>query len=597
MSTPGLRASPTRRARAPRSARSSTRRARRPARQRLRRPSLDAYATLFAESGLDARGSAAAPGADQEGFDPAAIIAASGGGAAKPSTQLLGIGDTVSGLFLSPLRQLSFWKMKDRARAFGENGAHELLARLQIAAPRARFHLMGHSFGCIVASATVAGPAGEPDLPRPVDSLFLVQGALSLWSYASDIPYAAGTAGYFNRIVKHGLVRGPIVTTRSSHDTAVGRFYPLGAQVRKQLVLGDELPAYGGIGSFGIQGAKGAEDMPMGAANFAYGFKPGAIYNLEASEIIKNGGGASGAHSDIAHPEVAHAFWSAALAAPLPPTATLSPGRAGEAAAPPRGGLLGRRRARSGARRERGDRSSNALQFQVQTQEAESCRCARSAYRDRPPVGSRSAPGPPEPAAAPGAAMGQRRARGPGRATPSSRPAPGTRWRSTSTSAQHADALTAAPFADASLFPQGVDETAVTVQLDSADFDIPDPIRPLRVPRSGKSRNKARFEISPRHEGASSLTATLHKDGNFLQSIAITFVDRRHGPGARARRPRAAGRPRPRARFEPRDVGLQHVARATAATTASPSAPSPRARTCRCSRRSSPARSRRRGAS
>ena len=148
--------------------------------------------------------------------------------------------------------------MKDRARAFGENGAHELLARLQIAAPRARFHLMGHSFGCIVASATVAGPAGEPDLPRPVDSLFLVQGALSLWSYASDIPYAAGTAGYFHRIVKHGLVRGPIVTTRSSHDTAVGRFYPLGAQIRKQLVLGDQLPAYGGIGSFGIQGAKGA---------------------------------------------------------------------------------------------------------------------------------------------------------------------------------------------------------------------------------------------------------------------------------------------------------------------------------------------------
>ena len=28
----------------------------------------------------------------------------------------------------------------------------------------------------------------------------------------------------------------------------------------------------------------------------------------------KNGGGASGAHSDIAHPEVAHAFWAAALA-------------------------------------------------------------------------------------------------------------------------------------------------------------------------------------------------------------------------------------------------------------------------------------------
>lgn len=274
---------------------------------------LDAYATVFAESGLDARGSAAAPGADQEGFDPAAIIAQTGPTSAQPKTQLLGIGDTLSGLFLSPLRQLSFWKMKDRARQFGENGAHRLLVRLQNAAPKARFHLMGHSFGCIVVSATVAGPAGAPGLPRPVDSLFLVQGALSLWSYASDIPYAVGTAGYFNRIVAQGLVRGPIVTTRSSHDTAVGRFYPLGAQIRKQLVLGDDLPAYGGIGSFGIQGTKGAESMPMRPATFAYGFRPATIYNLEASDIIKNGSGASGAHSDIAHPEVAHAFWAATL--------------------------------------------------------------------------------------------------------------------------------------------------------------------------------------------------------------------------------------------------------------------------------------------
>ena len=274
---------------------------------------MEAYSTLYAESKLGAGGSAAAPGADQDGFDPAAIIAQSRAAAPRPATQLLGLGDAVSGLFLSPLRQLSFWKMKDRARSFGESGAHDLLVHLQQAAPTARFHLMGHSFGCIVASATVAGPAGAPDLPRPVDSLFLVQGALSLWSYASDIPYAVGTAGYFHKILANGLVRGPIVTTRSTHDTAVGRFYPIGAQVRKQLVLGDELPAYGGIGSFGIQGAKGAVDMPMRPATYAYGFRPGTIYNLEASAVIKDGGGASGAHSDIAHPEVAHAFWSAAL--------------------------------------------------------------------------------------------------------------------------------------------------------------------------------------------------------------------------------------------------------------------------------------------
>ena len=301
---------------------------------------LEAYSVLFAEAGLAAKGSAAAPGADQEGFDPKAIIGqSSAAGAARPATQLLGIGDTLTGLFLSPLRQLSFWKMKDRARIFGETGGHGLLSQLQTAAPKARFHLMGHSFGSIVVSATVAGPPGGQALPRPVDSLYLVQGALSLWSYASDIPYAAGTPGYFHRTLKDGLVRGPIVTTRSSHDSAVGTFYPLGAQIRKQLVLGNDYPAYGGIGSFGIRGASGVQDLPMGAANFAYGFKAGTVYNLEASAIICHGSGASGAHSDIAHPEVAHAFWSAILSAPVPPAATLSPGSAtrGAAGAPASG--------------------------------------------------------------------------------------------------------------------------------------------------------------------------------------------------------------------------------------------------------------------
>jgi hypothetical protein len=152
-------------------------------------------------------------------------------------------------------------------------------------------------------------------LPRPIDSLFLVQGALSLWAYAADVPYQPGTAGYFHRIVNDQLVRGPIVTTRSTRDTAVGHFYPMGAKLKKQLLLADtKYPKYGGIGSFGIQGIAIAHDLPMQSVQHAYAFKPGDIYNLEASHVVKNGSGASGAHSDIAHPEVAHAFWAAALA-------------------------------------------------------------------------------------------------------------------------------------------------------------------------------------------------------------------------------------------------------------------------------------------
>ncbi len=286
----------------------------RPASSNLSPAAAKAYETLFAESGLATGDAGAPPGADQQSFDPAAIIEDYAAGNAQGATQLLGFTETVRDAILSPLRQLSFWKMKDRARIFGETGGNALLRKLQDAAPRARFHLMGHSFGCIVASATVAGANSRP-LQRPVDSLFLVQGALSLWAYAKDIPYARGTPGYFHGILSKRLVRGPIVTTQSKFDTAVGRFYPMGARVKQQLVLGnEEYPEYGGIGTFGIQGASEAEDLAMGKVTYAYAFRPLRVYNLEASAFIKDGDGASGAHSDIAHPEVAHAFWAAVLA-------------------------------------------------------------------------------------------------------------------------------------------------------------------------------------------------------------------------------------------------------------------------------------------
>ncbi len=58
-----------------------------------------------------------------------------------------------------------------------------------------------------------------------VDSLTLVQGALSLWSYCSRIPVLPERRGYFHRLVSERLVRGPVVATMSIHDRAVGSFY------------------------------------------------------------------------------------------------------------------------------------------------------------------------------------------------------------------------------------------------------------------------------------------------------------------------------------------------------------------------------------
>jgi hypothetical protein len=215
--------------------------------------------------------------------------------------------------------QWSFWTMKDRARDIGENAGYPLLCKLQLEAEGARFHLMGHSFGCIFVSAMVAGPPNKPAAENPVrvHSLFLVQGALSHWSFAANIPVTFHKRqGYFHRIAKGQLVRGVIVTTRSIPDVAVGKLYPPAAAAKNQVILFnhqvmDAMPRgdkarFGGTGSYGIHGLKNVVIMAMLPKEGKYKFEPGFIYNLEASEFITG-------HSDIDNDAVAHAFWAVAL--------------------------------------------------------------------------------------------------------------------------------------------------------------------------------------------------------------------------------------------------------------------------------------------
>jgi hypothetical protein len=146
-----------------------------------------------------------------------------------------------------------------------------------------------------------------------VDSLVLVQGALSLWAYADTIPDGSAP-GYFNTMIKRGAVRGPIVTTKSVHDTAVGTFYPLAVKLSGHPDFGDMLPEHGAIGAFGIQGLADLIASRMLPESATYGFTPGRIHNLDGSQFIAKLDGASGAHSDIDGPQVAHAIWQAALA-------------------------------------------------------------------------------------------------------------------------------------------------------------------------------------------------------------------------------------------------------------------------------------------
>jgi hypothetical protein len=275
----------------------------------------DAYLALDREIDLGTEGVGAAPGADRLPFDPDQAFE-NGNEAAS-----FGGGFDLGGV-LGPLRQLSFWTMKKRGRMVGEGGVHNFIVAIMTATAgrSVRYHLMGHSFGCIVVSAALGGPAAKARLPQPAASLMLVQGALSLWAYCPDIPGYSGRPGYFAKLIADGKVAGPIVTTRSQFDSAVGIYYPLGAGVARQVDLAPiipeaNLPEFGGLGTFGLRGIAGnTEDLDMREASDDYGFRPGRIYNLEASRYICHGDGPSGAHCDIAGQEVASAMWAAAAA-------------------------------------------------------------------------------------------------------------------------------------------------------------------------------------------------------------------------------------------------------------------------------------------
>jgi hypothetical protein len=270
---------------------------------------LTAYQDLAAAIGFSAGGEAdAAPDEEGAALDPQAAVRAERLANAGESFGILG---TLKSGILAGLRQASFWLMKHRARTVGEQGMHHFVAELQRVST-ARIHLMGHSFGCIVVSSILGGPNGTGRLPRPVESVVLVQGALSLWSFADRLPDSP-KPGYFRALLPlgnaSGAVIGPIVTTQSEKDLAVGLAYPaaVGLVGEVDFAPNAPLPKFGGVGTFGIQGNPLAESGDLLDQRGAYGFLPGRVYNLNGSRFI-------GGHSAIDGPEVAHLLWEAARA-------------------------------------------------------------------------------------------------------------------------------------------------------------------------------------------------------------------------------------------------------------------------------------------
>jgi len=99
----------------------------------------------------------------------------------------------------------------------------------------------------------------------------------------------------------------------------------------------------------------------------------------------------------------------------------------------------------------------------------------------------------------------------------------------------------------------GEELVELTVQLASDDFEIYSGPQTLRVPRAGKSRNKARFDVEPKHTGEGVINAVFLKDGNFIQLMTIKLHT--GAPGVLAAE--TLGRPLDAAFVvQPRDVNL-----------------------------------------
>lgn len=243
-----------------------------------------------AEALLDAwralpKGPAAAGGEDEEDGDFGMV----GGGGAAPEAAALSLPDP-----RGAIRAFTVWQMKDRAGRVGAAGVGPLLHDLVGAAPAARFHLLGHSYGAkVVLSALAAQPilaAGS------IESVLLLQPAINGWAFAADVA-GEGFPGGYRKVLP--IVRQPIFTTFSRHDVPLTKVFHLA--VRRSKDLGEVQLAAGApsrfaaLGGFGPQGGAAPEfqEVTMPARGGAYPTPPpGAeVVGLAAHDRIDGHGG------------------------------------------------------------------------------------------------------------------------------------------------------------------------------------------------------------------------------------------------------------------------------------------------------------------
>jgi hypothetical protein len=239
----------------------------------------------------------------------------------------------------------SFYQMKARAEKIGADAVAPLIGSLQERQPGVRVHVMGHSFGAkVVAESIQQRPTSTV---KPISSMFLVEGAFSTWAFAGKEanPYGTTDDGSVASVFKLPMVTGVSVAGTSCYDYALHRMFP-GAEaidmtVKRLRHVPWRFPSLhqppnvslvGAIGAWGFAGFDGRQQVHTmltsanGGLTQTYGFQPGGIYHLVTDNVVNLTSPAPsgktlalnnpfvGAHSNIAHPELARAWWEAVIA-------------------------------------------------------------------------------------------------------------------------------------------------------------------------------------------------------------------------------------------------------------------------------------------
>jgi pimeloyl-ACP methyl ester carboxylesterase len=242
---------------------------------------------------------------DDEDVDPTRRVGTVTGVAA-PSQAAGGFGVSSRDI----VRQTTVWLMKDRAGTVGARGVGPLLHEVLRAAPDAKVHLAGHSYGGKVLLSALCYerlPAG-----RKVTSVLLLQPAVNHLCFAADATGQGQSGGYRAALER---VEQPILSTFSAQDVPLTKLFHLavrrGSDLGEARIAGEPPSRYAALGGYGPGGlGRGPDGLPEG--NRIRIRLPGEVYDLRSGGVRVYGVDGTGTitgHGEISNPATWWALW------------------------------------------------------------------------------------------------------------------------------------------------------------------------------------------------------------------------------------------------------------------------------------------------